>query len=427
MPFLSPSPNSSPSPERVWATAFNELGQRIRHSFVRHEPYHQALAYVQGLMSPVERKNGWQVAEEVGEATPYAMQHLLDRAKWDCDGVRDALRAYISETLASPNGVLVIDETGFLKKGRKSVGVQRQYSGTAGRIENCQVGVFLSYASSRGHTLLDRELYLPKSWVDDQECCQEAHVPPEVTFATKPELAMRMLQRTLDASLPVAWVTGDTVYGSAQLLRAHLEARKQAYALAVACKEHVEVQGIRRRVDQVACGLVREDWQELSAGTGSKGPRLFKWARIELAAPETSGWQRWLLVRRSVDEGAKPAEMAYVLVFAPTGTSLEEMVEAFGARWTVEQCFEEGKGEVGLDEYEVRSWHGWYRHVTLSMLALAFLAALRANEEEDTPKKSLSRRLRCQSQPQPILFKLMCLLISPPWFPLELIRKHVIQ
>ena len=242
-------------------------------------------------------QNGWQVAEVVGAINPYALQHLLDRAKWDPDGVRDALRAYVWETLASPNAVLVIDETGFLKKGRKSVGVQRQYSGTAGRIENCQVGVFLSYASSRGHALLDRELYLPKSWTDDQKRCQEAHVPKAVTFATKPELARRMLARTLDSGLPVAWVTGDTVYGSAQLLRADLEARKLAYALAVACKEYVEVQGKRKRVDQIARGLVQEDWQELSAGMGSKGPRFFAWTRIELAASEISGWQRWLLVR----------------------------------------------------------------------------------------------------------------------------------
>jgi SRSO17 transposase len=284
---------------------------------------------MQGLMSSAERKNGWQIAEEVGEAAPYAMQHLIDRASWDCDGVREELRVYVWETLASPNAVLVIDETGFLKKGCKSVGVQRQYSGTAGRIENCQVGVFLAYASSRGHTLLDRELYLPKSWTDDQQRGLEAHVPPEVTFATKPELARRMLERTLDSGLPVAWVTGDTVYGSSQPLRAALEAHKQAYALAVPCKEQVEVQGTRRRVDRVARELAREDWQELSAGAGSKGPRLFAWARIELTAPETSGWQRWLLVRRSLDEGVKPAEMAYVLVFAPTGASLEEVVEAF--------------------------------------------------------------------------------------------------
>ncbi|GHO98560.1 hypothetical protein KSF_086080 [Reticulibacter mediterranei] len=207
------------------------------------------------------------------------------------------------------------------------------------------------------------------------------------------------------------------MYGSAQSLRAALETRKQAYALAVSCKEHVEVQGIRKRVDQVARNLAREDWQELSAGVGSKGPRLFAWARVELTASEISGWQHWLVVRRSLDEGAKPAETAYVLVFAPTDTSLEEMVEAFGARWTVEQCFEEAKGEVGLDEYEVRSWHGWYRRVTLSMLALAFLTALRANGEEDAHKKSLSKRPSHRSQKQPTLFNPTCLLISRSWFP----------
>jgi len=182
---------------------------------------------------------------------------------------------------------------------------------------------------------------MPKSWTDDQRRCREAHVPASMTFATKPELAAQMLWRHLDAGLPVAWVTGDTVYGSSQSLRARLETRKQAYALAVACKEQVEVQGTRRRVDQIARDLTREDWRELSAGTGSKGPRLFAWARLELAVPEISGWQRWLLIRQSLNEGTKPAEMAYVLVFAPIGTSLEEMVEAFGARWTVEQCFEE--------------------------------------------------------------------------------------
>jgi SRSO17 transposase len=387
-PSMSPSISSSSSPGEIWASAFNKLSQQIRSSFIRLESHQQALRYMRGLMSPIERKNGWQVAEEVGQATPYAMQHLLDRAKWDCDQVRDALRTYIWETLAGSNAVVVIDETGFLKKGYQSVGVQRQYSGTAGRIENCQVGVFLSYASPRGHALLDRELYLPKSWTDDQERCRDAHVPASVIFATKPELAQRMLERTLDSGLPVTWVTGDTVYGSSQKLRAGLEARKQAYALAVTCKEQVEVQGTRRRVDQVASTLTREEWQESSAGAGSKGPRLFAWARMELAAPEASGWQRWLLVRRCLDEGVKPAEMAYVLVFAPAGTPLQEMVDALGMRWTVEQCFEEGKGEVGLDEYEVRSWHGWYRHVTLSMLAQAFLTGLQARDEEDArPKK----------------------------------------
>src|SRR5258708_18650238 len=221
-----------------------------------------------------------------------------------------------------------------------------------------------------------------------------------------------MQERTFDSGLTVAWVVGDTVYGSSWKLRAGLEERRQAYALAVTCKEQVKVQGTRRRVDQIASSLPREEWQELSAGAGSKGPRLFAWARIELTAPEVNGWQHWLLIRRSLDEGAKPAEMAYVLVFAPANTSLEEMVEAFGARWTVEQCFEEAKGEVGLDEYEVRSWHGWYRHVTPSMLALVFLTALRANGEKDSLKKSLASLSQPRSQRKLTLLNLTSLLIS---------------
>jgi len=412
MPPIFPSENVPHEVEPMWTTAFEHLCLRTRRTFVRKASWLRAKKYLHGLLSCVERKNGWQIAEEAGEVTPYGIQHLLDRATWDCDALRDEIRASVHETLTDPHAVLVIDETGFLKKGSKSVGVQRQYSGTAGRIENCQVGVFLSYASSHGHTLLDRELYLPKSWADDQERCREAHVPPQVTFASKPELARRMLERTLDSGLPVAWVTGDTVYGSVQQLRFTLETRKQAYALAVACKEHVDIEGTRRRVDQVAHGLAKGEWQELSAGVGSKGPRLFMWARIELTAPETSGWQRWLMVRRSLDEGVKPAEMAYVLIFAPTGTSLEEMVEAFGARWTVEQCFEEAKGEVGLDEYEVRSWQGWYRHITLSMLALAFLTALRVSESEDALKKSPSSLSRHQSWKRLPLVKLRFHLIS---------------
>lgn len=362
-------------------------------------------------MSDLPRKNGWQVAEAIGEATPYAVQHLLDRAKWDCDGVRDELKAYVLETLATAEAVVVIDETGFLKKGAKSVGVQRQYSGTAGRIENCQVGVFLAYASSRGHSLLDRELYLPHSWIIDPMRCREAHVPEEVAFATKPELARRMLHRLFQAGLPVAWVTGDTVYGSAPSLRADLEAHLQAYALAVPCKVSVDVQGTRKRADRVVRELAREDWQPVSAGAGSKGPRLFTWARVELATPAAHGWRRWLLVRRSLEEGVKPAEMAYILVFAPAGTSLVEMVEAFGTRWIVEQCLEETKGEVGLDEYEVRTFHGWYRHITLSMVALAFLAVLRAHDGQNTLKKSRSSRFHPQSQKQAILLKLQCRLI----------------
>jgi SRSO17 transposase len=228
---------------------------------------------------------------------------------------------------------------------------------------------------------VDRELYVPKSWTQDPERCRAANVPEEVVFATKPELAARMLWRTLDAGLTALWVTGDSVYGSHRPLREGLEQRSQAYALAVTCQEQVEVQGERKRVDRIAEGLEPDQWQRLSVGDGSKGPRDFDWARIELAKPEQEGWQQWLVVRRSLVEGEKPAERAYVLVFAPSGTTLAAMAVAIGTRWSVEQCFEEGKGEVGLDHYEVRSWQGWYRHITLCMLAHAFLVVLRTQSQ----------------------------------------------
>jgi SRSO17 transposase len=375
------APSSFSSPEELWTNLFDSLCERIGPCFARSETRERVKAYLRGLLSPIERKNGWQLAEEAGLPTPYAMQYLLNRAVWDSDEVRDQLQAYVRERIADADGMLVIDETGFLKKGKKSVGVQRQYSGTAGRIENCQLGVFLTYASKAGHTLVDRELYVPKSWTQDPERCRAADVPEEVVFATKPELAARMLWRTLDAGLSAGWVTGDTVYGSHRPLRAGLQARKQAYALAVSCQEQVEVQDERKRVDRIADGLEPDQWQRLSVGDGSKGPRDFDWARVELASPDEPGWQKWLVVRRSLLEGEKPADLAYVLVFAPCGTTLAEMAVAIGTRWTVEQCFEEGKGEVGLDHYEVRSWQGWYRHITLCMLAHAFLVVLRTQSQ----------------------------------------------
>jgi SRSO17 transposase len=366
---------------------------------VRQEARERLGVYLRVLVSPVARKNGWQVAEEAGEATPYGMQHLLDRAKWDPDGVRDELRSYVSETLGDEAAVLVIDETGFLKKGHKSVGVQRQYSGTAGRVENCQVGVFVSYASAKGACLLDRELYLPKSWTQDPERCREAWVPAEVEFASKPQLAARMLWRTLDAGMKVSWVTGDTVYGSNPQLRAGLEARGQAYALGVRCHAWVEVSGQRARVDRLAKGLSVAQWQPLSTGAGAKGPRLYEWAAVAVSSPAPAGWQRWLVVRRSLPGAAAQEKLAYFLIFAKTGTTLAEMVQAIGSRWTVEQCFEIGKGEVGLADYEVRSWHGWYRHITLALVAQAFLTVIRAQSQGELEKKRLRRLASPVSSP----------------------------
>lgn len=392
--------SSLPSPEELWTGLFDRLCERLGPCFARSETREGVKAYLRGLLSPIERKNGWQLAEEAGLSTPYNMQYLLNRAIWESDEVRDVLQAYVREMLG-PGGILVIDETGFLKKGKKSVGVQRQYSGTAGRIENCQIGVFLTYALAGDHTLVDRELYLPQSWTQERERCRAAHVPEEVGFATKPELAARMLWRTLDGGLVSQWVTGDTVYGSHRPLREGLEKRLQAYAMAVSCQEQVEVQGKRQRVDHIANELSRDQWQRLSVGDGSKGPREFDWARVEVSKLEQDGWQRWLVVRRSTVSGEKPAELAYVLVFAPDGTTLAEMATAIGTRWTVEQCFEEGKGEVGLDHYEVRSWQGWYRHITLCMLAHAFLVVLRTRSQVlQRDQEGLQEKKRWQpSQP----------------------------
>jgi SRSO17 transposase len=341
------------------------------------------------LLSPAERKNAWQLAEISGASNPYGFQHLLGRADWNPDALRDCLRSYISDYLATPDAVGVLDETGFLKKGRHSVGVSRQYSGTAGRIENCQIGVFLTYASSLGHTLLDRELYLPTTWTDDRERCRRAGVPDERAFATKPELAQQMLERTFAAGLDFAWIAGDSVYGDNRPLRQWLEERKQAYVLAVSGKETVWRQQQQHKVKTLLAELPNEGWQRLSAGTGSKGVRIYDWQRLDLDEPTQMGWRRWLVVRRSLSD---VSELTAYIAFAPAETSLTAQVKVAGTRWTVEESIQTGKGEVGLDHYEVRSWTGWYRHITLAMWAQAFLAVIRAEMgAEEAPKKGLCK------------------------------------
>ena len=274
------------------------------------------------------------------------------------------------------------------------MGVQRQYSGTAGRVENCQIGVFLTYASPKGHTLLDRELYLPKSWVQDPARCKAADVPENVVFATKPELATRMLVRALDAVLLCHLGNGRYRLWKSSPITSGFGSSHTGVCSRYSLQRAGQGARYPQRADQVVHGLAIDAWQRLSAGMGSKGPRLFDWACVELALPETSGWQRWLVVRRSLQVGAKPAELAYVLVFAPKGTTLLEMVHAIGSRWTVEQCFEEAKGEVGLDEYEVRSWQGWYRHITLCMLAHAFLTALRFQSKSEEPRLTVTQETK---------------------------------
>ena len=363
----------------------------IAELFARSEPRARSLAYLQGLLSDCERKNGWQLSEWMGEASPYAVQHLLGRARWDADQARDRVRSYALEELHSADAVLIVDETGFLKKGNHSAGVKRQYSGTAGRIENSQVGVFLCYGSDKGAALVDRELYIPQEWIADRERRSEAGIPETVEFATKPELARRMIGRALDSGAVAAWVAADEVYGRDSKLRRFLEGRQMAYVLAVASDQRLwQSDFMQHRVDAIARSLPAPRWKRLSAGFGSKGERLYDWALMPLSKQD--GWARALLVRRSIEE--KP-ECAYYLCYAPSGKdTIETLVRVAGQRWLIEQSFETAKGECGLDHYEVRHWQGWYRHITLSMLAHAVLSALRARGEKNSRRASTAQRTR---------------------------------
>jgi SRSO17 transposase len=361
--------------------------------FARSEPRQRAVDYLKGLLGDAERKNGWQVAEYLGEDRPYGVQHLLGRADWDADAVRDDLRAYVTEHLGDPRGVLIVDETGFLKKGTKSAGVQRQYSGTAGRIENCQIGVLLAFAGPKGRAFLDRELYLPQEWADDRARRREAKVPESVRFATKPALALRMLERALDGGVEAAWVTADEVYGCDGKLRQALEKRRQPYVLAVRSDQAVCVGFEQLRAREVVAYAPAEAWQRLGVGDGSKGPRVYDWACLRVNCPQPAEFQRWLLVRRRV---AAPEELAYYLCGGPPATTVAELAQAAGARWAVEECIEAAKGEVGLDHYEVRSWVGWYRHITLALFAHAVLAVIRSRAAQPArPQKGGRGRRRC--------------------------------
>jgi SRSO17 transposase len=369
---------------QVWNQYWAELERRIGPVFARSEARSRAMTYLAGLFSPAERKNSWQLAEITGATTPYGFQHLLGRADWDPETLRDRLRTYVTDYLAEPGAVGVLDETGFLKKGVHSAGVARQYSGTAGRIENCQIGVFLAYATSRGQTLLDRELYLPADWTNDRERCRRAGVPEERRFATKPALGIQLLERTRAAGVTLAWVTGDCVYGDDRKLRRWLEQQPQAYVLAVSGKEAVWLQQRQQKIKAILAALPHEGWERISAGAGSKGPRWYDWMRLELQAPRQAGWNRWVVVRRSCSD---PQEVTAYVAFAPAHTTLAEQVRVAGVCWTVEESIQTAKGEVGLDHYEVRSWTGWYRHITLAMWAQAFLAVVRAETGAALPPK----------------------------------------
>jgi len=358
-----------------WAQALTQLHERIAPRFARPEPRRRALAYLQGLLSETSRKNGWQLAEHAREATPYGMQRLLSQAVWDTDGVRDDLRAYVVEQLGSHDAVIAIDETSFRKRGKQSAGVGLQYCGTTGRVENCQVGVFLSYVTSRGYSLIDRELYLPADWCEDPDRRLAVGIPEAVHFQTKPELAIQMVKRLLHQQLPIAWVVADTVYGDNLDLRTWLEAHGYPYVLAVPCNEPVGIQtldGRRRRVEVCeveALLLQAHDWQRLSMSEGTKGPRFFDWASVPILHQWQEDGRHFLLIRRCIDD---PQEKAYYFVFAPQAITLLEMVKAIGGRWRIEENFENSK-DLGLDEYEVRSWTGWYRHYMEWISSVGFL------------------------------------------------------
>lgn len=376
----------------VWEGELAALKCRLAPVFRRSDVAASAGAFIDGLLSGISRKTGWQMAEQAGLNRPYRMQSLLGRSSWDADALRDRVRGEVIASLGDPSGVLVVDETGFLKKGEHSVGVARQYSGTAGRVENCQVGVFVAYASRFGQTLIDRRLYLPEAWAGDEQRRRRVQVPETIAFATKPQIACDLIAAALDAGVPCAWVLADALYGSDSRLRRMLEARGQPYVLAVRSNQTLRMltAGGFLQTDpaEMADELPADAWAPHAAGEGSKGVRLYDWARIALPWVADDGFERWVLIRRSRRD---PQDRAYYFVFAPGGTGLAELAGAAGLRWTIEECFQRAKEELGLDHCEARSWHGWHRHMSLCIAALAFLAGLSAQLRQATAGKRNER------------------------------------
>lgn len=368
-----------------WAQGLVEIQELIGPRFARREPHQNAVAYLQGLLADRQRKNSWTLSEDAGHRIPDGMQRLLSTTGWDPDLVRDDLMRYVIDHLGDPEGILIIDETGFIKKGQRSAGVARQYSGTAGRVENAQIGVFLSYATTYGRTLIDRELYLPKAWADDPDRSAAAGIPEDREFATKPQLAGDMIDRAVAAGVPARWVTGDAVYGQPAQLRRLVGGHGLNYVLGIAANQHVIAAdaglGTEYRVDELAKNLDGRGWRIRSAGNGSKGQRRYRWARTRINGedPEAS---YWLLVRQSLQD---PDDLAYYICCGPDRVSLAELVRVAGARWAIEESFQAAKGEAGLDHYQVRQYTGWYRHITLSMLAHAFLTVIRAKKGAQKP------------------------------------------
>ncbi|WP_374228582.1 IS701 family transposase [Pseudonocardia sp. ICBG162] len=380
---------------REWAAGLDEIARLIGSRFARSEPRANAVAYVRGLLSERERKNSWTISEQAGQPVPDPMQRLLSTTDWDPDAVRDDLRTYVVAHLGDRAGILVVDETGFLKKGDRSAGVARQYTGTAGRIENAQVGVFLTYATPHGRTFLDGELYLPKAWTEDRPRCDRAGIPADREFRTKPELAVEMIARAIDGGVPASWVTGDAVYGQHYRLRKSLEDRQMSYVLAIPSNQRViakttsSIIGSEYRADALIAGLPATAWRSRSAGAGSKGDRRYAWARARINGERDPDAEYWLLARRSL---TAPSELAYYLCHTPKRVALSELARVAGARWAIEETFQTAKGQTGLDHYQVRQYTGWYRHITLSMLAHAFLTVTRSKRGLSTPTAASSSR-----------------------------------
>ncbi|MFE6819961.1 IS701 family transposase [Streptomyces sp. NPDC057675] len=365
---------------QVWAAELDAVFARVAGRFARADLRWRMRDYLRSLLAPVARKNGWQLAEYAGHKTPDGFQRLLNSSVWDAEAVRDDVREYVAERLG-PGGVLIIDDTGFIKKGTTSAGVGRQYTGTSGKIDNCQIGVFAAYATSRGRALVERELYLPKAWTSDRERCRAAKIPDERQFATKGELAKAIVTRSLAAGLPADWVTADEAYGQEWKFRRLLEEIGVGYVVAVPRSQQVKSLAGFWRIDELIAQAPEDAWQRLSCGDGAKGPRVYDWASAKLPAigffdGDTPTHHRWVLARRSL---TRPDEIAYYFAYAPVACTVADLARVAGMRWAIEECFQAAKNECGLDEYEVRRYIGWYRHITLAMLAHAFLAGLAAD------------------------------------------------
>src|ERR1044072_3554900 len=385
----------------LWSTTLRQAQHRIRPLSAAPSSAASATAFLDGLLGAERRKTGWMRAEAAGDPGPWRQQAILGRGRWDADALRDIVREYAVERLAEPNAVLVVDETGFLKQGKASCGVARQYTGSAGKITNCQIGVFAAYVSDRGHAFIDRSLYLPKAWAEDPARRAAAHVPQEVACATKPHLARVMVERAIAAGMPFAWVVGDSIYGVSEVEMALRRAGK-GYVLGVNATSQFNSWGAKPPVAgtaaEIASTLDPSAWQRLSAGAGAKGERLFDWAYLELADLEAaeynqslSGvWTRGFLIRRNIADGA----LAFFATWCPAGTVMETLVAVEGRRWAIEDGFETAKNELGLDHNETRSWHGWHRHVSLVMLAFAMLAAIRCQANTAAPPKSSLTMIR---------------------------------